>query len=157
MTEGCLRASNRAERPPAGDARGAACLPGAPFHTFAQADAAPLCPGAPERLRFELLPTAYSFAPVWRPAGVRLMQRPAHGESACASVRESGVGGSSIVGSKGCMLAWQSQALHACGHLLAAHSGPLTASPRTPDRLCQLCTAGAGLLPRSVPPPCNST
>ncbi len=136
MTEGCLRASNRAERPPAGDARGAACLPGAPFHTFTQADAAPLRPGAPERLRFELLPTAYSFAPVRRPGGVRLMQRPAHDERPCASLRMSGIGGSSISGSEGCMLVWQAEALHACGRLLAAHAGLPTASPRTPDRLC---------------------
>ena len=57
-----MRASNRAEADPAADARGTAWLPGAPFHSFARGDAAPLRPGVPERVRFELLPTAYSFA-----------------------------------------------------------------------------------------------
>lgn len=66
-----MRASNRAEADPAGDARGTAWLPGAPFHSFSRRDAAPLRPGAPARARFELLPTAYCFAPVRCTAALR--------------------------------------------------------------------------------------
>lgn len=62
-----MRASNRAEADPAGDARGTAWLPGAPFHSFSCSDVSPLRPGAPARVRFELLPTAYCFAPVCCP------------------------------------------------------------------------------------------
>lgn len=64
-----MRVSNRAEAATEDDARGASSLPGAPFHSFARADARPLRPGLPERVRFELLPTAYSFAPVWASVG----------------------------------------------------------------------------------------
>ena len=66
-----MRASNRAEADPAGDAHGTAWLPGAPFHSFSRGDAAPLRPGVPARVRFELLPTAYCFAPVCHPAALR--------------------------------------------------------------------------------------
>eukprot|EP00884_Botryococcus_braunii_P020655 jgi/Botrbrau1/7273/Bobra.0318s0011.1 len=65
VTEGCFRASMRAclPEPPKGDVRAAAHLAGEPFHTYTRADAQPLQPGVPSLCEFQLLPTAYTFAP----------------------------------------------------------------------------------------------
>ncbi|MCA9773875.1 MAG: CocE/NonD family hydrolase, partial [Myxococcales bacterium] len=56
VTEGMLRALHRREsNPPSGSA-----LP-IPHRTFARGDAAPLVPGEPAELRFDLLPISYRF------------------------------------------------------------------------------------------------
>jgi len=56
VTEGVLRALHRREAAAPQHYRAAW-----PFRTFARADAAPLVPGEPARLRFALLPTAWTF------------------------------------------------------------------------------------------------
>jgi putative CocE/NonD family hydrolase len=56
VTEGQLRALHRRYRPADGDPLGL------PRRSFARADAAPLVPGEPAELTFDLLPTSYVFA-----------------------------------------------------------------------------------------------
>ena len=49
---------------------------GAPFHDFRKVSAQPVPPGEPVRVRFELMPTAYTFAKVRLQACCRGPQPP---------------------------------------------------------------------------------
>ena len=61
-----FRASHRKEygSPPQGHPRARASLPGEPFHSFTQADAQHMPQAAAVLCRFQMLPTAYTFAKV---------------------------------------------------------------------------------------------
>lgn len=66
VSEGIFRACHRKEheRPPQGDPRAKAVLPGEPFHTFNREDAADMPQGQAVFCRFQMMPTAYCFAKV---------------------------------------------------------------------------------------------
>ncbi|KAL3161955.1 hypothetical protein ABBQ38_009037 [Trebouxia sp. C0009 RCD-2024] len=64
VTEGMFRASHRKEysSPPQGHPRARATMPGEPFHSYTRADAEAIPQGAAVLCRFQMLPTAYTFA-----------------------------------------------------------------------------------------------
>ena len=64
VTEGMLRASHRKEygTPPPGHPRKHATRPGEPFHSFTQPDAQEVPQGTAVLCRFQMIPTAYTFA-----------------------------------------------------------------------------------------------
>lgn len=66
VTEGMFRASHRKEysSPPQGHPRARATMPGEPFHSYTRADAEAIPQGAAVLCRFQMLPTAYTFAQV---------------------------------------------------------------------------------------------